>query len=204
MVQQEVTTKHGWSRKHPALPLLQSTYRMGALTVGYTQETTTQMTLLAEEKITKTKQASIPIYRVTLVREGKMPTYESRIRSSANAHTVLQEYLDGVDREHFVVMLLDQKNQVIGLHTVSIGSLTASIVAPREVFKVAILANCANILIAHNHPSGDCQPSREDRAITTRLVEAGRLLGISILDHVIIGGEGRYFSFADEGLLDRG
>ncbi len=122
--------------------------------MGYTQETTTQMTLLAEEKITKTKQASIPIYRVTLVREGKMPTYESRIRSSANAHTVLQEYLDGVDREHFVVMLLDQKNQVIGLHTVSIGSLTASIVAPREVFKVAILANCANILIAHNHPSG--------------------------------------------------
>ena len=162
------------------------------------------MTLLAEEKITKTKQASIPIYRVTLVREGKMPTYESRIRSSANAYTVFQEYLDGVDREHFVAMLLDQKNQLIGLHTVSIGSLTASIVAPREVFKVAILANCANILIAHNHPSGDCQPSREDRAITTRLVEAGRLLGISILDHVIIGGEGRYFSFADEGLLDRG
>src|SRR5215470_11243305 len=101
--------------------------------MGYTQETTTQMTLLAEEKITKPKQARIPIYRVTLVREGKMPTYESRIRSSASAYTVLQEYLDGVDREHFVVMLLDQKNCAIGLHTVSIGSLTASIVAPREV-----------------------------------------------------------------------
>jgi len=103
---------------------------------------------------TVSKQARIPIYRVTLVREGKMPTYESRIRSSASAYTVLQEYLDGVDREHFVVMLLDQKNSAIGLHTVSIGSLTASIVAPREVFKVAILANCANILLAHNHPSG--------------------------------------------------
>ena len=130
-----------------------------------------------------------------------MPTYESRIRSSSNAHTVLQEYLDGVDREHFVVMLLGQKNQVIGLHTVSIGSLSASIVAPREVFKVAILANCANILIAHNHPSGDCQPSKEDRAITLRLVESGKLLGISVLDHVIIGDENKYFSFADEGLL---
>ena len=105
------------------------------------------------ERPSKPKR-SIPIYRVTLVREGKMPTYESRIRSSASAYTVLQEYLDGVDREHFVVMLLDQKNSAIGLHTVSIGSLTASIVAPREVFKVAILANCANILIAHNHPSG--------------------------------------------------
>src|SRR6516225_2486052 len=105
------------------------------------------------ERPSKPKR-SIPIYRVTLVREGKMPTYESRIRSSASAYTVLQEYLDGVDREHFVVMLLDQKNCAIGLHTVSIGTLTASIVAPREVFKVAILANCANILLAHNHPSG--------------------------------------------------
>src|SRR4030095_8651920 len=106
-----------------------------------------QMTFLDEEHTTKPKQARIPIYRVTLVREGKMPTYESRFRSSASAYTVLQEYLDGVDREHFVVMLLDQKNCAIGLHTVSIGSLTASIVAPREVFKVAILANCANICV---------------------------------------------------------
>jgi DNA repair protein RadC len=169
--------------------------------MGYAQETTIQMTLLAEEKTTKTKQGSIPIYRVTLVREGKMPTYESRIRSSANAYSVLQEYLDGVDREHFVVMLLDQKNCAIGLHTVSIGSLTASIVAPREVFKVEILANCANILLAHNHPSGDCQPSREDRAITQRLKEAGALLGINVLDHLVIGADGRYFSFADENML---
>ncbi len=125
-----------------------------------------QTTLFVEEQTNQRKRASVPIYRVTLVREGKMPTYESRIRSSANAYTVFQEYLDGVDREHFVAMLLDQKNQLIGLHTVSIGSLTASIVAPREVFKVAILANCANILIAH-----------------------------------IVGGEGRYFSFADENML---
>ena len=67
--------------------------------------------------------------------------------------------------------------------------------------KVAILANCANILIAHNHPSGDRQPSKEDRAITQRLKEAGALLGINVLDHLVIGAEGRYFSFADENLL---
>ena len=169
---------------------------------GIQTATNEQTTLFQSctEQPAKPKRSSIPVYRVTLVREGKMPTYESRIRSSASAYTVLQAYLDGVDREHFVVMLLDQKNQVIGLHTVSIGSLTASIVAPREVFKVAILANCANILIAHNHPSGDCQPSREDRAITQRLKEAGALLGINLLDHVIVGN-GRYFSFADENLL---
>src|SRR6266496_235558 len=169
--------------------------------MGYTQETTVQMTLLAEEKMTKTKQASIPIYRVTLVREGRVPCYNQQIRSAVDASTLLHTYLADVDREHFVIILLNQKNRVIGVSTVSIGSLTASIVHPREVYKSAILSNAASIICGHNHPSTDCQPSREDRAITTRLVEGGKLLGISILDHVIIGGEGRYFSFADEGLL---
>ena len=161
-----------------------------------------QMTLLAEENTTKPKQAGVPIYKISLVREGRVACYEQQIRSSANASTILQNYLADVDREHFVVLLLDQKNKVIGINTVSIGSLTASIVHPRETFKIAILANCASILIAHNHPSGNCQPSREDRALTQRLVEAGKLLGIAILDHIIIGdGTSAYFSFADEGLL---
>jgi DNA repair protein RadC len=169
--------------------------------MGYTQQTTAQMTLLAEEKITKTKQVSIPIYRVTLVREGKIPTYESRIRSSANAYSVLQEFLSDTDREHFVILMLDQKNQVIGINTVSIGSLTASVVHPREVYKPLILSNAAAVILGHNHPSGDPQPSKEDRAITQRLKEAGALLGINVLDHLVIGAEGQYFSFADENLL---
>ena len=148
-----------------------------------------------------TRKVNVPIYRVVLVKEGRLPTYEPRIRSSASAYTVLQEYLADTDREHFVILMLDQKNQVIGIHTVSVGSLTASVVHPRETFKAAILANAAAIICGHNHPSGDCQPSREDRTITTRLVEGGKLLGISVLDHIIIGGEGKYFSFGDEGLL---
>jgi DNA repair protein RadC len=177
---------------------------MGALTMEYGQTASSeQMTFLGEEHATKPKPARIPIYRVTLVREGKIPTYESRIRSSANAYSVLQEYLADTDREHFVILMLDQKNQVIGLHTVSIGSLTASVVHPRETFKAAILANAAAIICGHQHLSGDPQPSREDRAITQRLVESGKLLGINVLDHVIVG-DGRYFSFADEGLLERG
>ena len=172
--------------------------------MGYGQTANNeQMTLVAEEKTTKPKQVRIPVYRVTLVREGKMPTYESRIRSSANAYSVLQEFLADTDREHFVILMLDQKNQVIGLHTVSVGSLTASVVHPRETFKAAILANAAAIICGHQHLSGDPQPSREDRAITQRLVESGKLLGINVLDHVIVG-DGRYFSFADEGLLERG
>src|SRR5438093_2592881 len=169
--------------------------------MGYAQETATQMTLLAEEKITKSKQPGVPIYKISLVREGRVACYEQQIRSSANASTILQTYLADVDREHFVVLLLNQKNRVIGVHTVSVGSLTASIVHPRETFKAAILANAAAIICGHNHPSGDCQPSREDRAITQRLKEGGALLGINLLDHLVIGADGRYFSFADENLL---
>src|SRR5215467_3935545 len=163
-----------------------------------------QTTLFAEEHAIKPKQTRIPIYRVTLVREGKMPTYESRIRSSASAYSVLQEYLADTDREHFVILMLDQKNQVIGINTVSVGSLTASIVHPREVYKPLILSNAAGVILGHNHPSGDPFPSKEDRAITQRLKEAGTLLGINLLDHLVIGADGRYFSFADEGRCSPG
>src|ERR1043165_9909040 len=140
---------------------------MGALTMKYGQTATNeQTTLFATEHTTKPRQAGVPIYRVVLVKEGKLPTYESRIRSSANAYSVLQEFLADTDREHFVILMLDQKNQVIGLHTVSVGSLTASVVHPRETFKAAILANAAGIIGGHQHLSGCPQPSKEDRAIT--------------------------------------
>jgi DNA repair protein RadC len=145
---------------------------------------------------------SLPIYRVMLVRERQIPYEQHQLRSSADASRMLATYLADVDREHFVVFMLDQKNRCLGIHTVSMGSLTASIVHPREVFKAAILANAATILCGHNHPSGDPQPSQEDRAITQRLAEAGKLLGITVVDHIIIGSAGRYFSFADEGLLN--
>jgi DNA repair protein RadC len=145
---------------------------------------------------------SIPVYRVSLVRESTLPySHIPKMRNSACVAQILQEYLKDTDREHFVVFFLDQKNRLNGLHTVSIGSMTASIVHPREVFKAAILAQAAAIVCGHNHPSGDILPSREDRAITTRLLQAGKLLGIELMDHVIIGTPGVYFSFADEGLL---
>src|SRR5215471_20758033 len=113
--------------------------------MGYAQETATQMTLLSEEKITKSKQASVPIYRVTLVKEGRVPCYNQQIRSSADASTLLHTHLADVDREHFVIILINQKNRVTGVNTVSIGSLSASIVHPREVYKSAILSNTASI-----------------------------------------------------------
>jgi DNA repair protein RadC len=115
---------------------------MGELTVGYTQETTTQMPLLAEEKMTKPKQASIPVYKIMLVREGRVPCYNQQIRSAVDASTLLHTYLADVDREHFVTILLNQKNRVVGVNTVSIGSLTASVVHPREV----LCAVCAIVV----------------------------------------------------------
>jgi DNA repair protein RadC len=142
------------------------------------------------------------VYRVALVREGAMPSDEDRIHSSGTVNRLLQAYLSDTDREHFAVILLDQKHGVIGINTVSIGSLTASVVRSREVFKPAILANAAAIICGHNHPSGDPQPSRDDRALTAKLVEAGKLLDIDVLDHVIIGADARYFSFADAGLIE--
>ena len=147
----------------------------------------------------------LPVYRVSLVRESTL-TYANipQMRNSKCVAQLLQEYLKDTDREHFVVFFLDQKNRLTGVHTVSMGSMTASIIHPREVFKAAILASAAAMVCGHNHPSGDVQPSREDRAITTRLFQAGKLLGIELVDHVIIGTPGVYFSFADEGLLTAG
>jgi len=145
---------------------------------------------------------AVPIYTVTLVRERQLPWPRAQLRQAADAATLLRAYLQAVDREHFVVVLLDRKNRVIGLNTVSVGSLTASLAHPREVMKAAIVHNAAAILCGHNHPSGDPQPSAEDRALTTRLVDAGKLLGIPMLDHVVLGdGTTAYYSFADAGAL---
>ena len=105
-----------------------------------------------------------------------------------------------LDREKFRILLLDTKHKVIGIHTVSIGSLTVSIVHPREVYKAAILANAAAIIGIHNHPSGNPDPSPEDHALTKRLAEAGNILGITLLDHVVIG-QNTHYSFGDQGHL---
>ena len=145
---------------------------------------------------------SVSIYRVTLVRESSIPIHDNRLNNSADCERLIRTYLQGVDREHFIILLVNRKNEVIGINTVSVGSLTGSIVSPREVFKPAILANAAAIICAHNHPSGDPKPSPEDRALTVRLHDAGKLLDIQVLDHIIIGdGTTAYFSFADNGKL---
>jgi DNA repair protein RadC len=105
-----------------------------------------------------------------------------------------------MDQETFIALHLNGRLKVSALTVVSIGTISTSLVHPREVFRSAILAGATGIIGVHNHPSGDPAPSHEDRAITTRLAETGRIIGIRLFDHIIIG-KNRHFSFADEGLL---
>ena len=106
-----------------------------------------------------------------------------------------------LDREAFWVLLLDGKNKVIGINVVAVGSLTACLVHCREVYKPAIVGNAAAIVLVHNHPSLQPDASAEDVALTRRLREAGVLLGIAVIDHVIVTADGRYRSLADDGHL---
>ena len=106
------------------------------------------------------------------------------------------------DKEHFWSLGLKSNNCVKFIELISIGTLNASLVHPREVFRPAITRGVASIVIIHNHPSSDIQPSVEDKQITIRLLEVGKLLDIPVLDHVIITGDGSYFSFKEEGLVD--
>ncbi|MBI3357089.1 MAG: DNA repair protein RadC [Nitrospirae bacterium] len=124
----------------------------------------------------------------------------TRVSSSADLFKHFHPMIRDVKHEIFKVVLLDAKNTVVKEATVSEGSLTLSVVHPREVFALAVRESAAGVIFLHNHPSGDPAPSVEDRQLTDRLVAAGKLLGIRVLDHLIIG-DGRYVSFADEGWL---
>jgi len=128
--------------------------------------------------------------------------YEERyvIRSPEDGAKYVMEDLRFLSQEHFVCLYLNTKNQVIHRKTVFIGSLNASIVHPREVFKEAIKRSAASIICAHNHPSGDPTPSREDIEVTKRLVECGRMIGIELLDHLIIG-EQKFVSLKEKGYV---
>ncbi len=103
------------------------------------------------------------------------------------AASLVRPHLHGKQKEHFIALLLDNRHQFIRMCPIAIGSLSATLVHPRELFKEAIAASAAAMIVAHNHPSGDPQPSESDIQLTHRLVEAGRLLGIEVLDHLIVG-----------------
>lgn len=127
---------------------------------------------------------------------GKRPV----IRLPKDVAELMMPQMSLLTQEHFVCLFLNTKNQVIGKQTIFVGSLDASIVHPREVFKEAIKRSSASVICLHNHPSGDPTPSREDIAVTKTLMGAGDLVGIALLDHVIIG-DGKYISLKEQGYL---
>jgi DNA repair protein RadC len=120
------------------------------------------------------------------------------IRGPADVAALLMDEMRYLEKEQFRVLLLNTKNQVLAIETVSLGDLTSAIVHPREVFKEAIRRAAAAVILAHNHPSGDPAPSREDSDVTKRITEAGKILGIEVLDHIVIG-DNRYISLREQG-----
>ncbi|WFA09518.1 JAB domain-containing protein [Tissierella sp. Yu-01] len=143
----------------------------------------------------------VDIVKVKLCKEGRV-LYEPRKISSPNdAVNLCRRFLDDLDREQMIAISLDTKSQPTNVTVVSVGTLNASLCHPREMFKVAILSNANSIIISHNHPSGDTRPSNEDIKITERLAEIGNLMGIPIIDHIIAGEDGGYYSFKEGGIL---
>ena len=145
--------------------------------------------------------SGVPLYTTRLVRERTF-TFPTRdqVRSPADAAAVLRAYFEDRDREEFLVVFMDTANTLVGLHVASVGGLAASIVEPRQVFKAAVLANAAAVILAHNHPSGNPEPSREDVAVTRQLVEAGKVMGVPVHDHLILTDHG-HTSLAERGLM---
>jgi len=138
--------------------------------------------------------------RVELVKEG--PERTIYIKSPSDVANHLSEYAKR-DREHLLCIYLNTKNRVLGIEVVSIGTLNFSPVHPREIFKGAILASADSIILAHNHPSGDPEPSKDDISITKRVEKAGQIVGIELLDHIIIG-DNCYVSLKERGIIAGG
>lgn len=148
------------------------------------------------------RQKYVQIVRLKLVREAGFLTLP-RVESPEDAHEVFRQFLaEEMDREQLALLCLDTKHRPAAIQIVAVGTLDSVLIHPREVFKTALLANSASIICAHWHPSGDPAPSPEDLKITYRLMQAGELMGINLLDHLILGAEGDYLSMKESGLME--
>lgn len=142
----------------------------------------------------------VNIISLKMVKDQSILYPERRIKAPDDAYKLLKQFFVEADRELFIVLCLDTKNQPTAINICHIGSLNASIVHPREVLKPAVLSNSASIIVAHNHPSNDPTPSREDIDVTKRLSDAGKIIGIELLDHLVVGTD-KYISLKEKGYL---
>ncbi|URM33400.1 DNA repair protein RadC [Cytobacillus firmus] len=170
--------------------------------MGYNNSSTSKQLELLEGGVELKKQSAkrINIVSLKLVKESSLLYRERSIGSPEDGYKLMKHFLGDLDREAFIVISLDTKNQPVSINICHVGSLNASIVHPREVMKSAILSNAASIMVGHNHPSGHSAPSREDIEVTKRLVEAGRIVGIDLLDHIIVGDD-NFVSLKEKGYI---
>ena len=164
-----------------------------------------QQCLFTAEAMQPNRSRFISAYRLALVRDRQVSFDSSRISTSQEACPVIRKLIQTYgqsDREQFCELLLNSKNDLIGLNIVSTGTVTSAQVCPREALKPAILANASAVIFAHNHPSGHIEPSPEDIHLTENLVKAFQLVGITVHEHIIVSMfDERYYSFADQGII---
>lgn len=142
----------------------------------------------------------VPFVKMAMVKEKEVPYEREEIGNPEKVAAFAKKILAGADREYLLVISTDVANKPSAVEVVSVGTVNETLAEPREIFKHAILANAYGIVMVHNHTSGRCVPSSDDIRITKRMEEAGKLLGIVLLDHIIVGDE--YFSFREEGMLE--
>jgi DNA repair protein RadC len=155
----------------------------------------------------RTTSKFVSIYRVSLVKDGTVSFGEDRLSCSQQAQFLIQNLIlkkGQPDREQFVVAMLNSKNVLIGVNIVSVGGLSSAPVYIREVLKPAIISNSAAIILCHNHPSNNLQPSADDIMVTRKIIHAAEIIGIRVHEHIIINMEDdRYYSFADTGIIQQ-
>ncbi len=142
---------------------------------------------------------AVPVFGVRLVRERSHETM--LIRTPADAARLCCELLDGSPSEVFLAIALSTASRVIGAHVCHIGTIDASIASPRDVYRFALLVNARSVLVAHNHPSGNLEPSSADVAVSRQLKDAGEAIGIPLVDSVVCGFDGRYTSLVERGMI---
>ncbi|MEK4078964.1 JAB domain-containing protein [Solibacillus sp. FSL K6-1126] len=153
-----------------------------------------------EEEQKKVPAKRIQLVDVVLERKGSQLFSGRRVRSPEDAANIIRDFIGDSDRENFVVLGLSTKNEPQLLQVVHTGSINASIVHPREVIKALVISNCSGCVVAHNHPSNDVTPSPEDIEVTNRLVEAGEIIGIDVMDHLILASD-KFLSLKEKGYM---
>ena len=143
----------------------------------------------------------VRMYRCEMVRDGSVNADTRKVESATDAEPIFRAIIGNSPKEHVVALFLSARGNIAGAEVISVGTLTASLIHPREIFAPALALRAAGLIVCHNHPSGDPTPSREDKEATERLRRAGEILGVPLMDHIILADGGSSFSFRAHGLL---